>query len=122
MLWTTTLTCLYFITYAFFSSIRLHTRLQGDCSADVFFFFSSRRRHTRLQGDWSSDVCSSDLFLFISLVLAFMSAHSAAPRSVLEGGAPAPAPVQPTPLPLPASPAPQNTPPQPSNQSPPPHR
>src|SRR6266571_2133431 len=62
------------------------------------------------------------IFLFISLVLAFMSAHSAAPRSVLEGGAPAPAPVQPTPLPLPASPAPQNTPPQPSNQSPPPHR
>jgi len=62
------------------------------------------------------------IFLFISLVLAFMSAHSAAPRSVLEGGAPAPAHVQPTPLPLPASPAPQNTPPQPSNQSPPPHR
>src|SRR5881396_182525 len=62
------------------------------------------------------------IFLFISLVLAFMSAHSAAPRSVLEGGAPAPTPVQPTPLPLPASPAPQNTPPQPSNQSPPPHR
>src|SRR5688500_20393811 len=25
------------------------------------FFFSSIRRHTRLQGDWSSDVCSSDL-------------------------------------------------------------
>src|SRR5256885_5492125 len=23
-------------------------------------FFSSIRRHTRLQGDWSSDVCSSD--------------------------------------------------------------
>src|SRR5438094_10106973 len=66
------------------------------------------------------------IFLFISLVLAFMSAHSAAPRSVLEGGAPAPAPVQPTPLPLPATDAPQKTPPpprpQPSNQSPPPHR
>jgi len=63
------------------------------------------------------------IFLFISLILAVMSAHSAAPRSVLEGGAPAPAPVQPTPLPLPATPAPQNTPPaQPSNQSPPPHR
>src|SRR5688500_14304411 len=27
----------------------------------VSFFFSSRRLHTRLQGDWSSDVCSSDL-------------------------------------------------------------
>src|SRR2546430_10833527 len=107
---------------------------------EVVFFFSSRRRHTRFDCDWSSDVCSSDLgrqattlltritwwcagiFLFISLVLAFMSAHSAAPRSVLEGGAPAPAPVQPTPLPLPASPAPQNAPPQPSKQSPPPHR
>src|SRR5688500_20168562 len=25
------------------------------------FCFSSIRRHTRLQGDWSSDVCSSDL-------------------------------------------------------------
>src|SRR6266446_7960379 len=25
------------------------------------FFFSSIRRHTRLQGDWISDVCSSDL-------------------------------------------------------------
>src|SRR5690554_710740 len=32
-----------------------------------FFFFSSRRRHTRCGRDWSSDVCSSDLFLFISL-------------------------------------------------------
>src|SRR5256885_12090467 len=32
-----------------------------------FFFFSSRRRHTRLQGDWSSDVCSSDLFIQVSL-------------------------------------------------------
>ena len=63
------------------------------------------------------------LFLFISLILAVISAHSAAPRSVLEGGAPAPAPVQPTPLPLPGAQAPQNTPPpQPSNPSPPPHR
>jgi len=63
------------------------------------------------------------IFLFISLVLAVMSAHSAAPRSVLEGGAPAPAPVQPAPLPLPGAQAPQNTPPpQPSNPSPPPHR
>jgi len=65
------------------------------------------------------------IFLFLSLTLAVMSAHSAAPRSVLEGSTPtAPARVQPTPLPLPASPAPQGTPPhptQPSNQSPPPH-
>src|SRR5215467_16402008 len=30
-------------------------------SASICFFFSSRRLHTRLQGDWSSDVCSSDL-------------------------------------------------------------
>src|SRR5213076_1444528 len=62
------------------------------------------------------------IFLFVSLILAVMSAHSAAPRSVLEGGAPAPAPVQPTPLPLPRAQAPQGTPPpQPSNPSPPPH-
>src|SRR6266700_1712010 len=64
------------------------------------------------------------IFLFVSLILAVMSAHSAAPRSVLEGGAPAPAPVQPTPLPLPGAQTPPNTPPpsQPSNPSPPPHR
>jgi preprotein translocase subunit SecG len=60
------------------------------------------------------------IFLFLSLMLAVMSAQSAAPRSVLEGGVPAPAPVQPAPLPLPATPAPQTG--QPSNQSPPPHR
>ena len=35
------------------------------------------------------------LFLFISLMLAVMSSRSATPRSVLEGGVPAPAPVQP---------------------------
>src|SRR3989454_7177656 len=34
------------------------------------FFFSSRRRHTRLQGDWSSDVCSSDLKLWTTALLA----------------------------------------------------
>jgi preprotein translocase subunit SecG len=61
------------------------------------------------------------IFLFVSLVLAVMSSRSAAPRSVLESGVPAPAPVQPTPLPLPAAPAQPSTPP-PSNQSPPPHR
>src|SRR5260370_13746621 len=32
-----------------------------------FFFFSSRRRHTRFKCDWSSDVCSSDLFVDITL-------------------------------------------------------
>jgi preprotein translocase subunit SecG len=60
------------------------------------------------------------IFLFVSLTLAVMSAQTGAPRSVLEGGAPAPAPVQPTPLPLPATPAPQTD--QPSNPRPPPHR
>src|SRR5207249_9603478 len=35
-------------------------------------FFSSRRRHTRSKRDWSSDVCSSDLFLFLCLVLCFL--------------------------------------------------
>src|SRR5829696_750408 len=35
-----------------------------------FFFFSSRRRHTRLVSDWSSDVCSSDLKVDRSPVLA----------------------------------------------------
>jgi preprotein translocase subunit SecG len=61
------------------------------------------------------------LFLFISLILAVLSSRSASPRSVLEGGVPAPAPVQPTPLPLPTSPVQPSAPP-PSNQSRPPHR
>lgn len=61
------------------------------------------------------------LFLFVSLILAVMSSNSAAPRSVLEGNVPAPAPVQPTPLPLPTTPPPQSA-PQPSNKTPPPHR
>ncbi|HEY6158764.1 MAG TPA: preprotein translocase subunit SecG [Gemmatimonadales bacterium] len=60
------------------------------------------------------------IFLFISLVLAVLSSNSAAPRSVLEGNVPAPAPVQPTPLPLPTTPPPQGA-PQPSNKTPP-HR
>src|SRR6266446_5074712 len=34
------------------------------------FFFSSRRLHTRLQGDWSSDVCSSDLPALAEQLLA----------------------------------------------------
>ena len=61
------------------------------------------------------------IFLFVSLVLAVMSSNSAAPRSVLEGNVPAPAPVQPAPLPLPTTP-PQQSAPQPSNKTPPPHR
>jgi len=60
-------------------------------------------------------------FLFLSLVLAVMSSRSAAPRSVLEGNIPEPAPVQPTPLPLQTTPQQQGAPPKPSNQSPPPH-
>jgi preprotein translocase subunit SecG len=61
------------------------------------------------------------IFLIVSLTLAVMSAHTAAPRSVLEGGVPAPAPVQPTPLPLPTTPAQPSTTP-PSNPKRPPHR
>ena len=53
------------------------------------------------------------LFLFLALCLAIISAHSVAPRSVLEGNVPAPPPVQSAPLPL------QSTPPaQPSSQNP----
>src|SRR6266700_3119544 len=49
------------------------------------------------------------IFLIVSLSLAVMSAHTAAPRSVLEGGVPAPAPTQPSTTP-------------PSNPKRPPHR
>src|SRR6266566_5361086 len=44
----------------YFSSTLLSIRLLATM---ILFFFSSRRLHTRLQGDWSSDVCSSDLKL-----------------------------------------------------------
>src|SRR5256885_12648427 len=40
----------------------------GEALCKSFFFFSSRRRHTRLQGDWSSDVCSSDLYLGVTML------------------------------------------------------
>jgi preprotein translocase subunit SecG len=59
----------------------------------------------------------SGIFLFLALVLAFMSSHNAAPRSVLQGQIQAPA-QQPAPLPLQSTPAP-TTPSQPA-QSPPP--
>jgi preprotein translocase subunit SecG len=66
------------------------------------------------------------IFLFVSLILAVMSANSGAPRSVLQGNVPAPAPVQTTPLPLPTTPpaqgAPQQPKPQPPTRTPPPHR
>ncbi len=63
-------------------------------------------------------------FLFVSLILAVLSSNSAAPRSVLQGNVPAPAPIQPAPLPLPTTPPTQGAPPrpQPSNRTPPPHR
>jgi preprotein translocase subunit SecG len=64
------------------------------------------------------------IFLFVSLILAVMSSNSAAPRSVLQGNVPAPAPVQPTPLPLPTTPPAQGAPQQPPSphRTPPPHR
>src|SRR3712207_6855281 len=37
-----------------------------------FFFFSSRRRHTRYWRDWSSDVCSSDLDVQATALLALV--------------------------------------------------
>ncbi|HYK10484.1 MAG TPA: preprotein translocase subunit SecG [Gemmatimonadales bacterium] len=48
------------------------------------------------------------IFLFLALVLAFMSSHNAAPRSVLQGQIQAPA-TQPAPLPLQSAPAPTTT-------------
>jgi preprotein translocase subunit SecG len=64
------------------------------------------------------------LFLFVSLILAVMSSNSAAPRSVLQGNVPAPAPIQPAPLPLPTAPPAQGAPqqPHPPTRTPPPHR
>src|SRR5262245_28831860 len=44
-----------------------------------FFFFSSRRRHTRCLSDWSSDVCSSDLGVDSSTVVAMMARNSSGP-------------------------------------------
>src|SRR5437764_11744979 len=44
----------------------------------MLFCFSSRSRHTRYIGDWSSDVCSSDLYIALSMgAVAPMSAHFA---------------------------------------------
>src|SRR2546429_7143292 len=51
----------------------------------VFFFFSSRRRHTRCSRDWSSDVCSSDLDVFVEIVLEldkYIVGQAAAKRAV----------------------------------------
>jgi preprotein translocase subunit SecG len=69
---------------------------------------------------------TAGIFLFLALVLSFMTQSGSQPRSVLEGGAnqQAPAPVGNTPLPIetqptapPPAPAPQPTPP-PSNRRP----
>jgi preprotein translocase subunit SecG len=62
---------------------------------------------------------AAGLFLFLSLVLAIMSAQTSAPRSVIDTTAPAPAPVLPTPLPLQSTPqqTPAPQPPPPSNPS-----
>ena len=59
---------------------------------------------------------SAGMFLFLSLVLAIMSAQTSAPRSVIDTAAPAPAPVLPTPLPLQSTP-PAAPPAPPSNPS-----
>ena len=59
---------------------------------------------------------SAGTFLFLSLVLAIMSAQTSAPRSVIDTSAPPPAPVLPTPLPLQSTP-PAAPPAPPSNPS-----
>ena len=59
---------------------------------------------------------SAGTFLFLSLVLAIMSAQTSAPRSVIDTTAPPPAPVLPTPLPLQSTP-PAPPPSPPSNPS-----
>jgi len=59
---------------------------------------------------------SAGMFLFLSLVLAIMSAQTSAPRSVIDTTAPPPAPVLPTPLPLQSTP-PAPPPSPPSNPS-----
>lgn len=61
---------------------------------------------------------SAGIFLFIALVLTFMSQSGGQVRSVLEGQQQAPAPVQQTPLPIETQPT--NPPPAPPPQTPPP--
>ena len=54
---------------------------------------------------------------FLALVLAFMSANTSGPRSVLESLPQQPAPVQPAPLPIQSSPTtPQQTTPTPTKR------
>jgi hypothetical protein len=55
--------------------------------------------------------------MFLALTLAVMSAHSGAPRPLLQGAAPAPTPVQSAPLPIQSStPAPKPQAKTPSNR------
>jgi len=65
---------------------------------------------------------TAGIFLFIALVLTFMSQGGGQVRSVLEGQQQAPAPVQQTPLPIETQPtnppAPPPQPPPPSNRRP----
>lgn len=62
---------------------------------------------------------TASIFLGLAFILTIMSSQGGAPRSVLEGNVPAPAPVQSTPLPLQTTPAqPQQQPP----TQPPPNR
>jgi len=63
---------------------------------------------------------SASWFMGLAFILAIMSAQGGAPRSVLEGNIPAPAPVQSAPLPLQSTPAqsPAQTPPTSQPQQP----
>src|SRR5437870_10010638 len=63
----------------------LNDRVSNEASQVVFepFFFSSRRRHTRWPRDWSSDVCSSDLGLLATELVAREADDGEALRGVL---------------------------------------
>ena len=54
---------------------------------------------------------TAGIFLFLALVLTFMSQQGTQVRSVLEGQGQQPAPVQPTPLPIETQPTPPPAPP-----------
>jgi protein translocase SecG subunit len=60
---------------------------------------------------------TAGIFMFLALILAVMSAHSGAPRPLLQGATPAPTPVQSAPLPIQSStPAPKPQAKTPSNR------
>ena len=61
---------------------------------------------------------TAGIFLFIALVLTFMSQSGGQVRSVLEGQGQAPAPVQQTPLPIETQPTPPPAPPPNPNRRP----